>query len=295
MRQAGRIQGLVALGLALGLHGAAFALMPSDSGAATAAGAGGEALVSMAAVAPVVAVEQVTDDLAALIKEWEAPPPVVETMPETPVAPVALPEMPELAPITPMPDMPASVALPVMDAAPVADKAPVAPEPVPELVPEPEPVKKPEPKPEPKKERAEPKREKPKKEKPVQPQAGSEGQVAAGSGGGATAGDGGKAQAATGAKGQDSIKAEWGATIRARVERRKSYPRGADGAQGRVKLRLTVDTGGNLVGVGITQSSGNAALDQAAVKAVQSARFPAAPKGLAAGQYSFNLPLDFKR
>ena len=287
--QEGRVQGVVALGLALGLHGLGFAMLPKGGEAATAAGAGGEALVSMAAVAPVVAVETASDDLAALIREWEAPPPVVDTVGAPPVMPTAAPDLPDLPTIAPSPEMPAMVALPVMEAAPVIDKAPEPPKPGPE--PEPKPIpEKPKKKPTP-----EPSKETPKKEKAQKPTAGASAQQAAGSGGGATAGEAGKAAAASGGAGQDSLKAEWGATIRARVERRKAYPRGADGAEGQVKLQLTVDTRGALVSVGVARSSGSAVLDQAAVKAVQSARFPAAPKGMKAGSYKFSLALDYKR
>lgn len=62
-----------------------------------------------------------------------------------------------------------------------------------------------------------------------------------------------------------------------------------------MKVRITLAASGKLVGVSVAASSGNAALDAAAVKAVQAAgKFPAAPKGLADATYSFTLPMTFK-
>jgi protein TonB len=46
---------------------------------------------------------------------------------------------------------------------------------------------------------------------------------------------------------------------------------------------------------GIAQSSGAAALDAAALKAVKAAApYPRAPKGLTEASYSFTLPITFK-
>ncbi|MBN2631673.1 MAG: energy transducer TonB [Rhodobacteraceae bacterium] len=92
------------------------------------------------------------------------------------------------------------------------------------------------------------------------------------------------------------MKADWGAAIRARIERRKSYPAAAKGASGKVSLRLSISRAGQLTGASVAASSGNAALDQAALRAVRSAgRFPAAPKGLTDASYSFTLPITFSR
>ncbi len=98
-------------------------------------------------------------------------------------------------------------------------------------------------------------------------------------------------------KGQvKSAKAKWGAAIRKKVERRKSYPKSAGGAAGTAKVRLTVARSGALVGVSLVGSSGNAALDSAAVSAVQKAGgFAAAPAELTDAQYTFNLPINFSK
>ena len=118
-------------------------------------------------------------------------------------------------------------------------------------------------------------------------------QKAAGKGNGTAAGDAGSAEAGTTSKAEtDAAASRWEAAIRARVERRKSYPAAAEGATGRVILRLSVAANGQLTQVGVVRSSGNAALDAAAVNAVQSAgRFPKAPAGL--GETSFTLPISF--
>ena len=114
---------------------------------------------------------------------------------------------------------------------------------------------------------------------------------------GVTAGAGGAAQAATVSKAkQNDLRASWGAAIRAKIERRKRYPSAAGRASGRAVVRLSVNAAGALTGVSLAQSSGNAALDAAAVESVQRAgKFPSAPKGLGGGNFSFSLPISFSR
>ena len=76
----------------------------------------------------------------------------------------------------------------------------------------------------------------------------------------------------------------------------KSDPAASAGeAPGTVKVRLEIAASGALLAVGIAQSSGQAALDAAALKAVKSAApFARAPKGLSEPSYSFSLPITFK-
>ncbi|MFK7746086.1 MAG: TonB family protein [Roseobacter sp.] len=93
---------------------------------------------------------------------------------------------------------------------------------------------------------------------------------------------------------RQSLMAKWGASIRNSVERRKRYP--LDTTQsGTTVLRITISRDGQLKSVSVTKSSGTHSLDQAAIKAVQRAKYPAAPKGLSADQFQFNLPVAFKR
>ncbi|MBD3805099.1 MAG: TonB family protein, partial [Thioclava sp.] len=104
----------------------------------------------------------------------------------------------------------------------------------------------------------------------------------------------GSAPAATLSAGQiRSLMGSWGGQIRARVERHKTPPAGA--GAGRVVVALNVARDGRLLGAAVAKSSGNAALDQAALDAVRRAgRFPVAPQGLAKARYSFTLPMTFR-
>ena len=268
-----RLQGGIAVTLAVGVHLAGFSLGP-DKGGAVSAGVGGDALVSLQAADAVI---------ADLVEDWDSPP-EVETAPladlknpETFDAPPSLEAPPEIVPPT----------VPMMRAPQLSDALPaISPPPAP-----PKPVAKPQPKPTPKAEAA------PKPAAKKKASGGQAAQKAAGSGGGAQAGDAGKAGSATLSKARiNDLRAGWGAAIRNRIERRKSYPSGARGASGTVTVRLSVNRSGALTGVAVAKSSGNQALDAAAVQAVKAAgRFPAAPNGLSDPSYSFTLPMRFSR
>lgn len=265
-----RLQGGIAVALAVGLHLAAFSLGPQEAGAVS-AGAGGENLASLQAADAAI---------AELVEDWDQPPEVDAAA----VAELPAPEAFEARPDLEMPPDITPPSVPTIEVPALVDRLPaIAPPP-----PRPEPAAKPEPKarPAPKPATA--------KKKPSNGQAA---QKAAGSGGGAQAGDGGAAQSATLSKARiNDLRAGWGAAIRGRIERRKSYPSAARGASGTVTVQLAISRSGKLAGVSVVQSSGNAALDGAAIKAVTAAgRFPAAPKGLSDASYSFTLPMQFSR
>lgn len=256
---------------AVGLHLAGFAIVPV-AGGPQAAGDGGAAAISLTA----------TDaGMAALVAAWDAPPAVAEA----PDAPVMAAEPPALAMPTAevAPSMPNTMALTRPVVAEVAPQIGDAPTPLPTVRPKARPVRQvtaAEPAP-----AAKPK------------PAGNDtvAQVAAGSGSGTQAGAGGQAAAGTlsGAAVAD-LQAGWGAGIRAEIERKKRYPAGTT-ATGTVKLRLTVGVDGRLQALSMLRSSGDAALDAAAVKAVQSAgRFAKAPKGVT-GEANFTLNISFAR
>lgn len=265
------LQAGLACAVALGAHVAAFAAMPRDNGPAglNAAGEGGEALISLAP-AP--------QEVADLIAAWETPPeptpePVAPKAPETEVAP-AMPEPVAL----PQPTAPGVVALPEAEPLPKADQAPEAP--APKLIAsKPVDSKTPEKKPKPA----------PEKTAPAAPA-----QKAKGRGKGAAAGDTGKDQSATLSNGQiKQLQAEWGSRIRAKLERAKRYPAKANGAAGKVVLSLVVAADGRLRAVKVKQSSGNAALDGAALATVKAAgRFPKAPKGVPESSVKVTLRFD---
>ena len=120
---------------------------------------------------------------------------------------------------------------------------------------------------------------------------------AAGSGGAAQAGtSGADAQATVSAGTAKSQLSKWGASIRSRIERRKSYPTAAGRASGSVGLALRVGRDGTLQSASINRSSGNAALDAAALAAVRKAgKFPAAPTELTKPSYAFSISVTFRR
>lgn len=290
-----RLHALFAVSLAVALHLAAFAWRAPDAGAA-ASGVGGDALVSL---------EASSGSIAAMVEDWERPPePVTEPPPQVPpqmaepeptpelTAP-DLPETPLQAPAQLMP-LPQAPEMPSMDIAELPPPPPPEPEPEPEPLPDTRPEPRPEPKPEPEpRPRAEPQPER----RSAPASASAPAQRAAGSGGGANAGaSAGAASATLSAARTNDLMAGWGASIRARVERRKAYPRDAGSASGTATVRLSVSPGGELAGVALVGSSGNAALDAAALKAVRAAgRFPSAPAGLGNASYSFTLPMSFSR
>jgi protein TonB len=117
--------------------------------------------------------------------------------------------------------------------------------------------------------------------------------IAQGAGGGATQGAA-QASAATASISnaqRQSLMSGWGAQIMARIERARPRVRGS----GQVTLTLQIARGGQLAALSVSQSSGDAALDEAAISAVRRAgRFPAAPDGLTDASYGFSLPIRFR-
>lgn len=298
MRQVGEALFFVALALALHLLALG---RQSPPGGAQSAGEGGEALVSLAPAPP---------RLAALVTSWDTPPKAATQAPAQtgpaapltdPLAPIsavdplagsAAPDRPDPALPDTAPDL-GTIALPARPPVPdaperMAPKAPVeAPLPDP-VTPAPPPARATAQQPD------QPVPDTP-PPAPVPPAPAVPSQKAAGSGGGAQAGQAAPSASATrdGAR-VTSLKAAWGASIRARVERRKTYPRAARGASGRAIVLIEIDSGGHLLALSLAQSAGHPALDDAALKAVRAVRrFPPAPDGLAPGRYSFRLPLDF--
>jgi protein TonB len=117
---------------------------------------------------------------------------------------------------------------------------------------------------------------------------------ARGAGAGTAAGRGGRAAAPAPGAGARALIAAWGARITAGVERHKHYPLAAAGAGGVTGVALSVARDGRLVAAHVARSSGVAALDLAAVRAVQAAApFPPAPEGLTAARYAFTLRVKF--
>ncbi|XDA96738.1 TonB family protein [Sulfitobacter sp. LCG007] len=289
------------------VHVVLFARMPDEG--LDAGGAGGTAALSLQA-ADATVVE--------MVRTWDRPPAEVQTAvaqlpaPSGPPAPAPVPELPGFdlvqAPqaarhvsvpppdtLPPVPDTasPPPLASPpdTLVAQPPADPAPPQqPEPSPDVAPEASPRPSVRPQAMPPKEVAEPAR------KAQQNSPARAAQRAAGSGGENAAGQSNRTQAATASKGQQAKAQQvWGAKIRSRIERAKRYPRGTD-ASGQASLVISIARGGQLLGVRIRQSSGNARLDQAALDAVRRAgRFPPAPEQLPLDSYSFSIPILLKQ
>ncbi|MDW3183779.1 TonB family protein [Roseobacter sp.] len=273
----GLAEAVVFLGVALCLHAVIFTLRPSSG--SEAGGVGGESLVSLTGA---------TQQIAAMVETWEQPPEAAQ-QPDTLEAPVpvqaAPPNMPEFD-LEAAPDR--SIQLPTSDPTPEARLPEVEtttpPPPAPAAVPKT--VQRPQNRPE----RAEP------SGRAQVTQAGRAAQRAAGTGGGRQAGQSAVAQASTLSAGQEAeLQAVWGAQIRSRIERKKSFPSGASGS-GRVVVLITVSRSGSMLGHRIHTSSGSGAFDASAMQAVARAtRLPAAPPELTAPQYSFALPITFSR
>ncbi|ATG40420.1 TonB family protein [Phaeobacter piscinae] len=272
-------------GIATVIHVALFASAPRSG--AEASGGGSDAMVSVQAASATV---------AEMVETWERPP---QTQPQIDTA-LTPPQTAPTAPVVPQfelaqaPSAARQIALakPTPDDKLQLDTTPPPPPPPPQKAePQPDPDLRPRAKPRPKQEPTPQTAQKAK-----QTSAGRAAQRAVGSGGGAQAGQAGRAAAATAQAGQQAkLKSIWGAKIRARVERRKRYPSGARG-NGKVIVRITVARNGQLISHRIAKSSGNAALDQAALQAVARARkFPAAPKQLSLNQMTFNLPMTFSK
>lgn len=83
----------------------------------------------------------------------------------------------------------------------------------------------------------------------------------------------------------------WYVAVQSAVARRR--PRGT-GQSGRVVIRFVVNSSGAVTSAAIARSSGNAALDAAALGMARGARVPAPPPGLGRSSFPFTIPVDFK-
>lgn len=201
---------------------------------------------------------------------------------------------------TPSAPVPTAPVVPVTSALPQAAYVAPVPEPVPPietaelLSSSARPMKRPD-RPQPQKEPT--RTEAPKRaDAPSQSSVAQSRQTAAGQGGGGTAGATASAETATLAPSREaSLVARWGGRVRAQIERRKRYPNSARGADGTTRLAVTISRTGQLIGTRITKTSGNTALDSAAVAAVKaSRRYAKAPNELPQKQVTFNLSISFE-
>lgn len=269
------IEAALFLSLATGVHLGFWAASPQPQGA-TAAGDQGTDRISVSAASA---------SQAALVNGWTRPPDVAPAPLPVAQAPAPHQAAPPPAPVGDTParlrPMPA-IAAPTAPSLPRIDTATAAPRPAPTEVARPRPR---------------PDRQTATAAKtPAPSQAAAAHRTARGKARSEVSGSGGNnaSQALSPAQ-TNALRATWGADIYARVRRNMTYPRGSRDS-GTTRLALTVARNGRLEGAQVVTSSGSAALDRAALRAVtQAGRFAGAPAGLTQASYSFSLALTFTR
>lgn len=89
--------------------------------------------------------------------------------------------------------------------------------------------------------------------------------------------------------------ARWQSRVNAHLNRYKRYPAG-ESAQGTASVRFTIDATGRVTAASLARSSGNGALDRAAVDMVRRASpVPAPPPAIARASMSLTVPVNFSR
>lgn len=84
--------------------------------------------------------------------------------------------------------------------------------------------------------------------------------------------------------------------VQAKVTRAAKYPSKAKGDDGEALVSFTVGASGTVMKVALARSSGNAALDNAALAAVdRAAPFPPIPEAAGRSSWSFTVPVYFKK
>jgi periplasmic protein TonB len=96
-------------------------------------------------------------------------------------------------------------------------------------------------------------------------------------------------------KDKQRLTANWGRKISAYFELHKRYPADRKKAT-KVKVSLVLNRRGNVVSVGVLESSGDPAFDEAALSMIRrSDPVPQPPAGLTDDQFSFNLDVNFTK
>jgi len=96
-------------------------------------------------------------------------------------------------------------------------------------------------------------------------------------------------------KDRGKLTADWGRKISAYFELHKKYPAGKQKAAS-VKLAIVFNRLGNVLSVSVSESSGDPAYDEAAISMVRrSDPVPRPPAGLTEDQFSFTLPVNYKK
>lgn len=89
--------------------------------------------------------------------------------------------------------------------------------------------------------------------------------------------------------------AAWRAALSTWLQGHTTYPEAArrGGEQGRVVVRVTVDRGGQVLGMALADGSGAASLDQAAQAMLRGARLPPFPPGMIQAQVTVAVPVRY--
>lgn len=96
-------------------------------------------------------------------------------------------------------------------------------------------------------------------------------------------------------KDKQKLTANWGRKISAYFELHKRYPENKN-KSATVKVSLLINRRGNVVSVGVAQSSGDPAFDNAAVSMIRrSDPVPLPPAGLTEDQFNFSLDVKFNK
>lgn len=89
--------------------------------------------------------------------------------------------------------------------------------------------------------------------------------------------------------------ARWQSRVNAHLNRYKRFPSGAR-SQGTVGVRFTIDPSGRVLAASVSRTSGDAALDQAAVDLVRRASpVPAPPPAIAKSRMTLSVPIRYSR
>jgi periplasmic protein TonB len=94
-------------------------------------------------------------------------------------------------------------------------------------------------------------------------------------------------------KDKQKLTADWGRKISAYFEMHKRFPEGKK-KSAKVKVSLVLNRRGNVVSLGVAESSGDAAFDQAAISMIRrSDPVPRPPAALTDDEFKFTLDVDF--
>ena len=119
--------------------------------------------------------------------------------------------------------------------------------------------------------------------------------------GGADKADSQARKAAAGGKGKKSeggsgASSKYPGQVQVRVSRATRYPASAKGSKGEAHVTFTVAANGGVSRVKLSRSSGNAALDDAALAAVRrAAPFPPIPEDAGRSSWTFTVPVAFRK